>query len=117
MNAQEYLAEKLQQLSNKFDVTFTCRLELHSGMYIIGVNPAKIYGNEEYGTSEFDITMAFDRLFTPESLLFVSCDDVLAKSGVTEFTISSNTKKNSRKKTAIIVPVSQQKKSNASRVI
>jgi hypothetical protein len=88
MTAKDFLHQKLQPLSDKFNMIFSYQFDSRSDMHLVVVSPVEAYNNLEYGELELNITQEFDRLFRPECILFVADNDVLVSIDTPEFIIS-----------------------------
>lgn len=74
MTAQEYLKEQIAQLAIKFPFgKYSYEYDKFSGMHIIQVRPLSLYDlDNNYKDIETKLSIEFDNMFYPESVLFVS---------------------------------------------
>lgn len=74
MKSKTYLIDKLQKLSEKFNnLSFKYQHDSYNQAHIIEVKPLYNFNNDlDYADCESQLTFAFDQLFFPESVLFIS---------------------------------------------
>jgi len=83
MTSQDFLKEKAEQLASLFPASkYSYEYNEFAGVHIVQVWPLTMYNdNDQYKTLETSISLEFDRIFAPESVLFVSEDSLNQVSG------------------------------------
>jgi len=78
MNSKDYIKSRINKIINLFPTT-RVRYEFidHLKTHLLMVQPLDVFElNNEYKDLEADISIEFDNLFSPESILFVSEDSL-----------------------------------------
>jgi hypothetical protein len=74
MNSKFYIKDKLRKLVEKFpQMTFLYQFDEIDQTHIVEVLPFTMYEEDnDYKNDEGDLTFEFDRMFSPETIMFVS---------------------------------------------
>lgn len=80
MNSKEYLKTKLQALQIFYpQLTFFYQFDGAENLHVIQVEPKnELESNRAFQNDEADFIFAFDNLFFPESVVFISEDSLIS---------------------------------------
>jgi len=91
MTSKEFIISNLNFIRILFsELTFKYKFYEENSTHVIEVQPVESFENDtDYIEVETNLTIEFDKLYSPESILFVS-DNSLSKIKEPEFVFSSN---------------------------